>query len=186
MKNIYDFEMRDYKGKTFSFKQFKGMVIIVVNVASKCGLSNSSYERMKTIYHEHQNVIFVLCPCKQFLNQEHDHPEDIADFVSDKMGIKKENISSSTDIQHQHVKEIKRVILTEPIQVKGEHIHPVYEFLTNEKGGWLTNSIKWNFSSFLISSQGEVLKRYSPMDFIQAHDKKLIEACRDATGSNEF
>ena len=61
MSKIYDFDMKDYKGKTFSFKQFEGMVIIVVNVASKCGLSNTSYERMKTIYHEHQNVVLILC-----------------------------------------------------------------------------------------------------------------------------
>lgn len=149
MVDIYNFTLKDFKGQAFNLSDYKGKVIIVVNVASKCGLSNSSYGRMKTILDEHKEVVFILCPCKQFMNQEYDHPDEIARYVSEKLAIEKKNIESSASLEVEHVKDIKRVILTEPVEVRGGTIHPLFDFLTRQKGGWLTNSIKWNFSSFL-------------------------------------
>ncbi|ORD94846.1 hypothetical protein ECANGB1_2784 [Enterospora canceri] len=180
-KSIYAFRLRDYRNNEFNLGLFRNKVIIIVNVASKCGLSETSYRKIKETLDRHRNqVVFVLCPCKQFLKQEHDDPNEISQFVESKLrghyehveGVAESNIS----VEKEVITEKTNVVLTETIHVRGSNIDPLFDFLISKKGGFITNTIKWNFSSFLVDRNGEVVARYSPMDFITWNDPKLEAA----------
>ena len=178
---LYDFELVDFRGNSFTLDKFRNKVIIIVNVASKCGLSETSYKRMHTILKEHgDKVILLLCPCKQFLNQEFATMDETVKFIQKHLDINNyknvSNLTVNSDETRSNGPVLpKNVILTEALHVKGSHIDPLFDYLTNEKGGFITKSIKWNFSSFLIGKGGKVVKRYSPMDFPHSHDKNLLE-----------
>ena len=177
--NIYQFELIDYQSRKFSLNLFKNKVMLIVNVASKCGLSETTYERMKKILDIYQNqIILILCPCKQFLNQEFDDIEDIFTFVKQKLGdhCNESNKPYCTTTNHDFIDKNTNVILTSAMNVKGKHIDPLFNYLISEQGGWFTNSIKWNFSSFLIDKKGNVIKRYSPLDFPRCDDPYIKKA----------
>lgn len=187
-QTVFDFKLKDYRGNEFSLDVFKGKVMIIVNVASKCGLSETSYRKMKEILDVHKNkVVLVLCPCKQFLNQEHDDIADIAKFVQSKLEghysketpLAGEEQDDNIKIGSDTINSDINVVLTEALHVKGSNIDPLFAFMINEKGGWLTNSIKWNFSSFIIDKKGLVIKRYSPMGFPIAEDTTLVAAINE-------
>lgn len=177
--NIYQFELIDYQNRKFSLNIFKNKVILIVNVASKCGLSETTYEKMKKILDIYQNqIILILCPCKQFLNQEFDDMKDIFTFVKQKLGnhCNEINESQSSITNHSFINKNTNIILTSIINVKGQHINPLFNYLINEQKGWFINSIKWNFSSFLIDKKGNVIKRYSPLDFPRCDDPYIKKA----------
>ena len=141
-KHFYDFEAKDIQGKTISMSQYKDKVVLVVNVASECGFT-PQYEGLEKLYETYkaQGFEILAFPCNQFGEQEPGSAVEIQKFCSSKFSV--------------------TFPLFEKIEVNGDHTHPLYVFLKSEAPGFLgTESIKWNFTKFLIDRQGNVIERY--------------------------
>lgn len=144
-QTIYDFKVNDINGQEISLSQFKGKVLLVVNVASKCGFT-PQYKGLEELYKEFGDQVVVLgFPCNQFGAQEPGNAEEIKSFCSLSYGV--------------------TFPMFEKIDVNGPKAHPLYQFLKESKPGLLgTEAIKWNFTKFLVDKNGEVVKRYAPND----------------------
>lgn len=143
-KSIYDFTVKDIHGKDASLSDYKGKVLLIVNVASKCGLTDSNYKELNTLYEKYKTQGFEILafPCNQFGWQEPGSNEEI-----------KEVVCSTFKAEFP---------LFQKIQVNGNNAAPLYKFLKSQKGGVLVDEIKWNFAKFLVDRQGNVVERYAP------------------------
>ena len=142
MPSVYDFSATLANGDETSLADFKGQVLLVVNTASKCGFT-PQYEGLEKLYTEHKDAGFSVLafPCNQFGSQEPGSTEEIVEFCETRF---------STSFP-----------LFEKIEVNGDGAHPLYKHLKSEiKGIMGTERIKWNFTKFLISPEGKVVKRY--------------------------
>lgn len=143
MSNIYDYDFQTPNGDAHSFKEFEGKPILIVNTATKCGLT-PQFAGLQELHEKYKNQGLVILgfPCNQFLGQE-----------------------PLNDDEMQQVCEINHGVtfqLTKKIDVNGKNEHPVYTYLKKEKGGFLFSRIKWNFTKFLIDKNGMPVKRFSP------------------------
>ncbi len=159
MKTFYDFNATSIIGQDISMKEYKGKVLLVVNVASKCGFT-PQYEGLQELYekYEDNNFSILAFPSNQFGEQEPGTAEEIKNFCT-----------NSFDITFP---------LFEKIDVNGDNTHPLYQFLKSEATGILwSESIKWNFTKFLVDQNGKVITRYGsstkPKD-IDADVAKLL------------
>lgn len=144
MKTIYDIEVETIDGEKISLNEYKNKVLLIVNVASKCGFT-SQYEGLEKLYDKYKNKDFVVLgfPCNQFMNQEPGTNEEIKEFCS-----------LTYDVSFP---------MFSKIDVNGDETHPLYKFLKSEASGFLgTEAIKWNFTKFLIDKNGNIINRYSP------------------------
>uniref|UniRef100_A0AC34F265 Glutathione peroxidase n=1 Tax=Panagrolaimus sp. ES5 TaxID=591445 RepID=A0AC34F265_9BILA len=144
MSSIYDFTVKDADGKDVSLEKYKGKVLLVINVASQCGFTNSNYTQMKELldkYHD-KGLEVAAFPCNQFGGQEPACEIDIKKFVNEKFSFEPD--------------------LYAKINVNGANADPLYQFLKKEQGGTLIDAIKWNFTKFLVDRQGKVVKRFAP------------------------
>lgn len=155
--NFYDLSAKSASGKEIPLSNFKGKVVLVVNTATKCGLTPqfSGLEKLHQVYKD-KGLVVIGFPCNQFAGQE---PES------------NESMVSTCAINHGVTFQ-----LTEKIDVNGKNTHPVFAYLKKELPGFPGNSIKWNFTKFLISSDGKPLKRYSPRTKPQSIEKDIIKA----------
>ena len=143
IKSIFNFSCKDLNGKEINLSNYSGKVILIVNTASKCGFT-PQYKGLQELYKNYSNQDFEILgfPCNQFAKQEPGTDLEILEFC---------NINY----------EITFPIFSK-IKVNGPSAHPLFKFLTTEKPGLLgTNSIKWNFTKFLINRNGEPVKRFS-------------------------
>jgi glutathione peroxidase len=143
-ESIHQFTVTDIDGKSFDFKSLKGKKIMVVNTASKCGLT-PQYEKLEALYQKYKNSNFVIIgfPANDFMGQEPGTNEEIATFCKKNYGVS--------------------FSMMEKISVKGSDIHPVYQFLTEKsKNGLEDNSVQWNFQKYLIDENGYLVKVVSP------------------------
>lgn len=144
MKTIYDFDLELIDGKTISMSEYKNKVILIVNVASKCGFT-PQYKGLESLYQKYKDKGLVILgfPCNQFMSQEPASNEEIAEFCSLTYGV---------DFP-----------MFKKIDVNGENTHPLYKYLKDEASGFLgTDIIKWNFTKFLVDKKGKVIQRFSP------------------------
>ncbi|MBN2436502.1 MAG: glutathione peroxidase [Spirochaetes bacterium] len=142
--SLYDLEFNDSKGNIVKMKQFEGKVLLIVNTATKCGLA-PQFEELEQIYQKYKNREFTVIgfPSNQFANQEPEANETMAETCKINFGV--------------------TFLLSEKILVNGKDTHPVFAYLKdNSKSGIFGKKIKWNFTKFLISSDGKIIKRYSP------------------------
>ena len=155
-KSIYDFTVKDINNQDISLSQFKGKVMLIVNVASQCGFT-PQYKGLEEIYESFKGEVVVLgFPCNQFRKQEPGDAEEIKNFCSLKYDVK--------------------FPLFAKIEVNGSNASPLYQFLKNEKPGLLgTEAIKWNFTKFLVDKNGEIVKRYAPNDTPESIKKELAQ-----------
>lgn len=139
---IQDIPLKDLKGKATSLKAYQGKVVLLVNVASQCGLT-PQYTALEAAYRKYkdQGLVIVGVPCNDFGAQEPGSPEEIQQFCKTKYDVS--------------------FPLLEKIHVKGREQHPLYSALTG-KDAKFPGDIEWNFGKFLIGRNGEVLKRFSP------------------------
>ena len=154
--NFYDLTFTDTTGKTFSMSEYSGITILIVNTATKCGLA-PQFEQLEELYQKYkdQNFTIIGFPCDQFLHQE---PETNGSMVS----ICKINFGVT-------------FLLTEKIDVNGKNTHPVFAYLKKElPGGLLGKGIKWNFTKFLITSEGKPYKRYAPTTKPMKIEKDIV------------
>ncbi len=142
--DIYDFKVTDLNGETFDFSTLKGKKIMIVNTASRCGLT-PQYKGLQKLYETYQNKDFVIVafPSNDFLFQEPGTSKEIASFCKQNFGV--------------------TFPMMEKIKVKGRKKHPIYDYLTKEeKNGWKSSRVKWNFQKYLISSTGKLEKICAP------------------------
>jgi len=141
---IYDFEVKQLNGELTSLRKYEGKVILIVNTASKCGLT-PQYEQLQTLYERYRNEGLVVLgfPCNQFMNQEPGDDLEIEGFCRLNFGVTFPVFSK--------------------INVNGQNAHPLFKYLTEQVPGVMgSKSIKWNFTKFLIDRQGKIVKRFSP------------------------
>lgn len=141
---LYDFSATLNNGKDKKLSAYKGKVLLIVNTASKCGFT-PQYKGLQDLYAKYKDRGFELLafPCDQFGHQEPGDDDEIKSFCELNYRVE--------------------FPLFSKIEVNGEDAHPLYKFLKNEKGGLLGDSIKWNFTKFLVDKQGKVIERYAPV-----------------------
>ena len=143
MATIFDFKALTSNGKELDFAQFQGKVLLIVNTASKCGFTPQfkGLEELNQKYKE-QGLVVIGFPCNQFAGQDPGTNDEISSFCQVNYGVTFQ--------------------IMQKIDVNGKNAHPVFEYLRSQTGGFLGNRIKWNFTKFLISRDGSVVKRYAP------------------------
>lgn len=142
--SIHTFVVKNLQGNDFDFSTLKGKKVLIVNTASKCGLT-PQYEKLQEIYEKYkaQNFEIIGFPANDFLWQEPGNSNDIQEFCSVNYGV--------------------TFPMMEKISVKGRNMHPVYEFLTKKsKNGMQDSKVKWNFQKYLLNENGELEKVILP------------------------
>jgi glutathione peroxidase len=142
--SIHAFKVKDIEGKEVELSAFRGKVVMVVNVASQCGLTNKQYAGLESLYDKYKDKGFEILafPANNFGAQEPGSNDEIKAFCSAK-GVSFKLFSK--------------------ISVKGADIHPLYKFLTSkESNPKFAGDIQWNFQKFLVDPDGKLLARYDP------------------------
>jgi glutathione peroxidase len=146
MGSVYDFDARTIDGAQQPLDIYAGKVLLIVNVASKCGFT-PQYKGLQALWRKYKDRNFAVLgfPCDQFGHQEPGDENEIKNFCS---------LTYEVDFP-----------MFAKIDVNGANAHPLYKFLRSAAPGVLgTEAIKWNFTKFLIDRSGQVVKRYGPMD----------------------
>lgn len=142
-ENFYEFKAETISGDEILMEQYKGKTILVVNTASKCGFT-PQYEGLEKIYREHKDLGLEILgfPCDQFGRQEPGSNEEIQSFCQVNYGVS--------------------FTMFKKIEVNGEGAHPIFKYLRKMLPGFLGDKVKWNFTKFLIDSNGNPVKRFAP------------------------
>jgi glutathione peroxidase len=154
----YDFTANDIDGQPQSLSQYAGKVLLIVNVASRCGFT-PQYTGLEKLWRDYRarGLAVLGFPCDQFGHQEPGDAAEIKNFCS---------LTYDVDFP-----------LFAKIDVNGEHAHPLWQWLKDEKGGFLgIDAIKWNFTKFLVGRDGRVVKRYAPTDTPESLAKDIEAA----------
>lgn len=155
-KTVYQFTMNDIDGKPVSLSTFKGKVVIMVNVASKCG-KTPQYKSMQAFYDRYKDrgVVVVGFPANNFMGQEPGTDAEIKSFCEKNYGVTFPMFSK--------------------ISVKGNDMHPLYGFLTSkEQNGVMDSDVKWNFQKYLIDREGRMVTFFGPGTEID--DAEVVKA----------
>lgn len=142
--NIYDFKVCGAKGVEVPMSDFKGKVLLIVNTATGCGFT-PQYEGLQTLYDKYRDKGLEILdfPCNQFGNQAPGSEDEIQEFCTLKYNTTFPRFAK--------------------VEVNGKDADPLFVFLKTQKGGFLGDDIKWNFTKFLVSRDGEVVERYAPV-----------------------
>ena len=157
--SIYDFTADSLDGKPVSLASFKNQVLLIVNVASKCGFT-PQYTGLEQLFQKYRErgLVILGFPCNQFGGQEPGSAADIKQFCSLTYPVS--------------------FPMFNKVDVNGNAAHPLYQYLKSQKSGVLgTEGVKWNFTKFLIDRQGNVIERYAPTtkpESIAADIEKLL------------
>lgn len=153
-QTIYQFTVEDINGKPFALADLKGKKVMIVNTASKCGLT-PQYKELEALYQQYKDRDFIIIgfPANNFLGQEPGSNEQIASFCSINYGVTFPMMSK--------------------ISVKGKNMHPLYQFLTQKsKNGVEDSKVKWNFQKYLIGRDGKLEKVIDPKTLPSSDDVK--------------
>ncbi|MCG6187648.1 glutathione peroxidase [Maribellus maritimus] len=151
---IHKFKVKDIDGNSFDLSSLKGKKVLVVNTASKCGLT-PQYEQLQELYETYgdENFVIIGFPANNFANQEPGSNEEIEEFCQKNYGVTFPMMSK--------------------ISVKGDDIHPVYQWLTQKsKNGVMDSEVSWNFQKYLINEKGEWVEMIDPKT--KPNDEKII------------
>jgi glutathione peroxidase len=140
---VYELRVRRIDGGSISLAEFRGKVLLIVNVASRCGFTRQ-YADLEALYRrlQHRGLEILAFPCNQFGRQEPDNDAEIRSFCTQAYAIS--------------------FPLFAKIDVNGANAAPLYRFLQQQAPGLLGTKIRWNFTKFLVSRNGEVRCRYAP------------------------
>ena len=158
-QSIHQFTVQNIEGKDFSFSSLKGKKIMVVNTASKCGLT-PQYEQLEGLYEQFKDSNFVIIgfPANNFMSQEPGTNEEIVEFCQKNYGVSFPMMSK--------------------ISVKGSDMHEVYKFLTEKSlNGLEDSSVKWNFQKYLLNEEGKLEKVIDPRTL--PNDPEIIKWIRE-------
>mgnify|MGYP003419454043 FL=1 len=161
MTTIYDFAALTNRGVEKSFADYRGQVLLIVNTASKCGFT-PQYKELEALYQKYKDAGLVVIgfPCDQFAHQEPGTDTEIEQFCQINFGV--------------------TFPLMKKIEVNGDNEHPLYTFLKAQAGGYFGRKIKWNFTKFLVSRDGNVIKRYAPATKPMKIEKDIVEMLKAA------
>ncbi|MDF2935531.1 MAG: bsaA [Paenibacillaceae bacterium] len=157
--SVHDFSVKNIRGEEVSLSQYAGKLLLIVNTASKCGLT-PQYTGLQKLYEQYgpEKLMILGFPCNQFNHQEPGSEEEIASFCQLNHGV--------------------TFPLFAKIDVNGDNADPLFKYLTKEAPGLLgIKAVKWNFTKFLVDGNGKVLKRFAPTDSpeeIGKHIEKLL------------
>ncbi|OHD15320.1 MAG: glutathione peroxidase [Spirochaetes bacterium GWD1_27_9] len=143
METVYGFKVLTIDKQEISLDKYKGKVLLIVNVASKCGFT-PQYTGLEALYKKYKDTGFEILgfPSNQFMNQEPGNEEEIKNFCSLKYNV--------------------TFPLFAKIDVNGDNAAPLYKFLRKKTRGFFSDNIKWNFTKFLIKKDGTIFKKYAP------------------------
>jgi glutathione peroxidase len=155
---VYDFTVTKPNGEKQSLRDYEGKVLLIVNTASKCGLT-PQFEGLQKLYEKYreQGLEILGFPCDQFNKQEFDSIEETMQFCQVNYGV--------------------TFPMFAKINVNGKHADPLFVFLKKQQKGILTEDIKWNFTKFLVDRRGQVIDRFAPTtepEKIEANIIKLL------------
>lgn len=158
--SIYAFTVKDAKGNDVDLNIYRGKVMLIVNVASKCGMTNSNYTELNQLYEKYkdQGLEILAFPCNQFGEEEPGSNVEISEFVC-------------TCFRSEFP-------IFDKIEVNGDNASPLYKYLKLGKWGIFRDDIQWNFAKFLVSKDGQVVHRYYPTTSplsLEYDIKKLLE-----------
>ena len=159
-ESVYDFKVKDINGQEVSMSDYSGKVLLICNVASTCGFT-PQYAGLQKIYDnfKDQGLEILAFPCNQFGNQEKGDEQEIKEFCEANYGVTFPIFSK--------------------IDVNGAKAEPLFVYLKSQIKGFMnTESIKWNFSKFLVNKNGQVEKRFGSLDYpeaIEADVKALLD-----------
>jgi glutathione peroxidase len=158
--SVHDFTMTDIDDQPVELSKYKGKVLLIVNTASKCGLT-PQYEGLQATYEKYQDQDLVILgfPANNFMRQEPGKNSQIKEFCTSNFKVTFPMFSK--------------------ISVKGKDIHPLYQYLTSkEKNGKLNAPVAWNFQKFLVDREGNVLTSFAPGEKVT--DEKIIKVIEKA------
>lgn len=144
--SIYDFTAEDIRGTNISLRKYAGHVVLIVNVASRCGFTDSNYRQLQALHDKYISndppLSILAFPCNQFGSQEPGSNAEIEEFCKSTYDVKFDMFAK--------------------VDVNGDGAHPLWKFLKHRQGGTLGDAIKWNFTKFLVNKSGQPVGRYSP------------------------
>ena len=141
--SLYDFTVTAIDNSQFSFSQLEGKTVLIVNTASKCGFTGQ-YAGLEALHREYKDkgLVIIGFPCNQFANQEPGNAAEIAEFCK-----------LTYDVSFHMMAKV---------DVNGKDAHPLYRWLRKQAPGLLGDSVKWNFTKFLVGKDGKTVKRFAP------------------------
>lgn len=156
---VYQFKVRTLQDTETGMDAYKGKILLVVNTASKCGLT-PQYEGLEKLYRKYkdQGLLVLGFPCNQFGNQEPGDADEIESFCQVNYGVSFPMFAR--------------------IDVNGKDAHPLFKFLKKKLSGFFGGKIKWNFTKFLVDKNGKPVKRYAPVttpEKLEADIKRLLD-----------
>ena len=157
MASLYDFDVTTIDGVPQRMDVYRGKTLLIVNVASRCGFT-PQYRGLEALYrkYQRQDLVVLGFPCDQFGHQEPGSETEIREFCNDTYDV--------------------TFPLFSKINVNGDDAHPLYKFLKAAKKGLLgSETIKWNFTKFLVDRDGVVVKRYGPRNTPEAIEPDLVK-----------
>lgn len=157
---LYEFRAKTISGEEQSLQEFKGKVLLIVNVASQCGFT-PQYKGLQALYEKFKDQGFEILgfPCNQFGSQEPGSESEIQQFCELNFGVK--------------------FPLFSKVDVNGPDAHPLFVFLKDAARGVLgTHAIKWNFTKFLIDRQGNVVQRFAPQEKPESLENAVVSTLR--------
>ncbi|KAJ9445110.1 putative phospholipid hydroperoxide glutathione peroxidase 6 [Diplonema papillatum] len=154
-QSAYDFQAKTIDGDVVELSKYKGKPLIVVNVASQCGFTDSGYKSLVALQEKYNGKFEVLAfPCNQFGGQEPGTSSEICSLAQERYKFKGK--------------------LMDKVDVNGDAAHPLWKWMKEQASGVFgTNSVKWNFTKFLIDKNGHVVRRYSAIDSAESLEKDL-------------
>ncbi len=143
MSEFYQFNAETINGEKVSMQNYAGNVVLVVNTASKCGLT-PQFDGLQKLHSQYYNkgLRILGFPCNQFASQDPGSNEEIASFCLKNYGVD--------------------FTMFDKVNVNGKNAHPLFDYLKNQLGGTLGKKIKWNFTKFLINKDGKPIRRFAP------------------------
>lgn len=141
--SLYEMTVKDAHGQDVSLNDYRGKVLLIVNTATHCGFT-PQYEGLQKLYETYHDQGFEILdfPCNQFADQAPEPIEEILDFCQGRFGVTFKQFAK--------------------IDVNGENESPLFTWLKSQKRGFVGESIKWNFTKFLVDAKGNVVKRFAP------------------------
>lgn len=154
---LYKFEATSLQGELINMDNYQGKVVLVVNTASKCGLT-PQYDGLEQLYRKYKDDGFVVLgfPCNQFANQEPGDEKSIS-----------ENCLINYGVSFPMFKKV---------DVNGNSAHPIFKYLKAELGSVFGSKVKWNFTKFLVDKNGKPIKRFSPITKPEQLEKYIVKA----------
>lgn len=160
--SVYEFELENIDGEETSLEQYRGNVLLIVNTASECGFT-PQYEGLQALYEEYKEdgLVVMGFPANNFGGQEPGTEEEIKEFC-------KVNFDVSFPMFSK-------------VSVKGEDIHPLFEYLTTAENPDFTGEIEWNFEKFLIDKEGELVHRFRSK--VEPQSEEIINTIENVLNS---